>query len=185
MHADRNPSHRTLIHVALDGRQIRAHQNASLATLSSHRHRCPWPRFPPLAVGPSVSLNHSSLHSGWELSHRGTAADPMTAATPLPLSLPPLSLSYLVVTGAWQWEPPGVVRRAPFWRKGLGPFCLLFPPNFFCVSWLLAHSTKTANPISQPPIPTQSLNDHLSTIHSQNTSRFNLINIELHLRSTT
>ena len=70
-------------------------------------------------------------------------------------------------------------------KKGARPLLFIIPPNFFCVSWLLAHSTKTANPISQPPIPTQSLNDHLSTIHSQNTSRFDLINIELHLRSTT
>ena len=52
-------------------------------------------------------------------------------------------------------------------ERGSVPLFILF--LFFVLFWLglVTHSTKTANPTSQPPILTRSLSDLLSTIHSQ------------------
>ena len=133
-------------------------------------------------------LRSQSLFSAFGLGvvAQGNGGQPHAGGdTAAPFSPSPLSLLLGGHQGMAVRTPPGSSVVLPSEERGSAPFVYYSPPIFFCVSWLLAHSTKTANPISQPPIPTRSLNDHLSTIHSQNTSRFNLINIELHLRSTT
>ena len=130
MHADRNPSPRTLIHVALDGYQIRAHQNASPATLSSHRHRCAWPRFPPLAVAHWVSISLLCFRA-W--SCRTGEWRP----TPCRRRYRCLSLSLVSRSLAW-WSPgqgsenpPGSCVGLPPEEKGSPPFVYYSP--LFCV----------------------------------------------------
>ena len=115
-----------------------------------------------LAPPPFLSLSARATAVAWPYPGVVVACRRPTTA---PSSL---SLSSMVVVGAGAWRTP--LRRACSLsrRKGLGPF--LFISNFFFVLFwlgLITHSTKTANPTSQPPILTRSLNDLLSTIRSQ------------------
>ena len=68
-------------------------------------------------------------------------------------------------------------------KQGLQPPLSILFPLFFCC--LITHSSKTANPISQPPILTRSLNDLLLTIHSHLRQGSILITSKLILRLKT
>ena len=101
----------------------------------------------------------------------------------------PLSLSLRCVRdgvrrGGLEEEPELAPFRSCVKKKGASaPFAPF--PFFFCVLGLKNNSTKTANPISQPPILTQSLNDLLSTIHSQIRQGSILINLETNSKVET
>jgi len=100
------------------------------------------------------------------------------------LSHPSLSLAACGGRVSWEQSEPPLLRSvvrvlADEEERGSVPLFILFI-FFFVLFWLglTTHSTKTTNLISQPLILTRSLNDLLSTIHSQIRQGSILINLE-------